>query len=48
MPDTGRKNTKFTWSRQGIYYNQEESLDIFLDNKGEFYNDIEAATGGVL
>ena len=33
---------------RGSYYNQEESLDKFLDNKGEFYNDIEAATGGVL
>ena len=32
----------------GSYYNREESLDKFLDNKGQFYNDTEAASGGVL
>ena len=33
---------------RGQYYNQEEWLEEFLDDKGAIYNGTEAATGGVL
>ena len=35
-------------SAKGQYYNQEEWLEEFLDDKGAIYNGTEAATGGVL
>ena len=46
MPEEKRKN--LPEADRGSYYNREESLDKFLDNKGQFYNDTEAASGGVL
>ena len=33
---------------KGSYYNQEEWLEEFLDDKGAIYNGTEAATGGIL
>ena len=33
---------------KGQYYNQEECLEEFLDDKGAIYNGTEAATRGVL
>ena len=35
-------------SAKGQYYNQEEWLEEFLDDKGAIYNGAEAATGGLL
>ena len=35
---SGRKKTKFSWNRQGSYYNQEEWLEEFLDDKRAFYD----------
>ena len=58
-PFTGRKKRK-AWNKnkekrqnlaeagKGSYYNQEEWLEEFLDDKGAFYNSTEAGTGGVL
>ena len=46
MPEEKRKISPE--ADRGSYYNREESLDKFLDNKGQFYNDTEAASGGVL
>ena len=33
---------------KGQYYNQEECLEEFLDDKGAIYNDTEVATRGLL
>ena len=46
MPEEKRKN--LPEADRVSYYNREESQDKFLDNKGQFYNDTEAATGDVL
>ena len=38
LPETDRRS----------YFNQEEQFEEFLDDKGEIYNDTEAATESVL
>ena len=46
MPEENIQNLAKT--DKGSYYNQEEQLEEFLDDKGAIYNGTEAATGGVL
>ena len=46
MPEENIQNLAKT--DKGSYYNQEEWLEKFLDNKGAIYNGTEGATGGVL
>ena len=46
MPREKRQNLAEAGKRS--YYNQEDWLEEFLDNKGAFYNGTEAATGGVV
>ena len=46
MPERNIQNLAKT--DKGSYYNQEEWLEEFLDDKGAIYNGTEAATGGVL
>ena len=46
MPEEKTQNLAETDKR--YYYNQEEWLDEFWDDKGAVYNGTEAATGGVL
>ena len=41
MPKERRQN--FAETDRGSYYNQEEWLEEFLDNKGAFYNGIESS-----
>ena len=43
-----KKRRNLAETDRGSYYNQEEWLEEFLDNKGLLYNGIEAATGGIL
>ena len=46
MPEEKRQNLGET--DKGSYFNQEEWLEEFLDDKGAFYNGTEATIGGVL
>ena len=39
----GEKRHNLAGTGKGLYYNQEEWLEKFLDDKGEFYNGTEAA-----
>ena len=45
---TEEKRQNLAKTDKGQYYNQEEWLEEFLDDKGAIYNGTEAATGGVL
>ena len=45
---TRKKRKNLAETDRGSYYNQEEWLKEFLDNKGLFYNGIEAATGATI
>ena len=46
MPEEKRQS--LAEAGKGSYYNQEEWLEEFLDDKGAFYSGTEAGTGGVL
>ena len=42
-----KEKTKFSWNRQGeSYYNQEEWLEEFLDDKGVFADGSESDDSG--